>query len=394
MSMEEKLNPQITRIPPSGIRKFFDVVNEMPDAISLGVGEPDFVTPWNIREAAMYSLEQGKTQYTSNSGMPQLREAICRYLKTRFQVEYDWTHETLITVGASEGIDLAMRAVLQPGDEVLVPDPSYVSYDPCVRMAYGVTVPIKTRASEGFKLMPEDVLRAITPRTKAIIVPYPNNPTGGVMEREYLRDLALALEKTDLVVISDEIYGELTYTDQGHVSIASMPGMRERTVLLSGFSKCLAMTGWRVGYACGPAPLIAAMTKIHQYTMLCAPIMGQNAALEGIESEMEHDYREMARMRRQYNRRRRIMLDGFARMGMDCFEPLGAFYAFPSIAATGMTSDEFCEKLLYEQHVAVVPGTAFGESGEGHVRCCYAVATDKIREALERMSAFMARHRK
>ncbi|MFR1758423.1 MAG: aminotransferase class I/II-fold pyridoxal phosphate-dependent enzyme, partial [Christensenellaceae bacterium] len=345
--MEERLNPQITRIPPSGIRKFFDVVNEMPDAISLGVGEPDFVTPWNIREAAMYSLEQGKTQYTSNSGMPQLREAICRYLKTRFQVEYDWARETLITVGASEGIDLAMRAVLQPGDEVLVPDPSYVSYDPCVRMAYGVTVPIKTRAREGFKLMPEDVLRAITPRTKAIIVPYPNNPTGGVMERQYLQDLAAALEKTDLVVISDEIYGELTYTEQGHVSIASMPGMRERTVLLSGFSKCLAMTGWRVGYACGPAPLIAAMTKIHQYTMLCAPIMGQNAALEGIESEMEHGYREMARMRRQYNRRRRIMLDGFARMGMDCFEPMGAFYAFPSIAATGMTSDEFCERLLY-----------------------------------------------
>jgi aminotransferase len=392
--MEDCLNPGVTQIPPSGIRKFFDVVNEMPDAISLGVGEPDFVTPWNIREAAMYSLEQGKTQYTSNSGMPQLREAICRYLKKRFHVNYHWAEETLITVGASEGIDLALRAILRPGDEVLVPDPSYVSYDPCVRMAYGVTVPIRTRAEQGFKLMPEDVLRAITPKTRAIIVPYPNNPTGGVMELEYLEPLAQALASTNLVVISDEIYGELTYTDQGHVSIASLPGMRERTVLLSGFSKCLAMTGWRVGYACGPEPLIAAMTKIHQFTMLCAPIMGQYAALEGLNSEMEHDYLEIGRMRRQYNRRRRIMLDAFAKMGVDCFEPKGAFYTFPSIAVTGMTSEEFCEKLLYEQHVAVVPGTAFGASGEGHVRCCYAVSNEKIREAMERMSAFVAEHRK
>lgn len=394
MTIKDVLNTRVTELPPSGIRKFFDVVKEMPDAISLGVGEPDFVTPWNVREAAIYSLEKGQTQYTSNSGTPELREAICRYLRVRYGVSYDWSKESLITVGASEGIDLALRCLLEPGDEVLVPDPSYVSYDPCVRMAYGVTVPIRTRAEQGFKLMPEDVLAAITPRSKAIIVPYPNNPTGGIMEKEYLVALAEAIAKTNLVVISDEIYGELTYSSQGHISIASLEGMQERTVLLSGFSKCLAMTGWRIGYACGPAPIIAAMTKIHQYTMLCAPIMGQNAALEGIVSEMEHDYREIERMRRQYNRRRRIMLDGFNQIGLTCFEPLGAFYAFPSIACTGLTSDEFCSKLLFEQQVAVVPGTAFGDSGEGHVRCCYAVSVEKIQEALKRMDVFVKQHRR
>jgi len=389
-----KLNPIVTAIPPSGIRKFFDVVKAMPDAISLGVGEPDFVTPWNIREAAMYSLEQGQTQYTSNAGMPELRQAIARYLKNRFSVEYDWAKEMLITVGASEGIDLVMRALLEPGDEVLVPNPSYVSYDPCVRMSYGVTVPVYTKAENGFKLLPEDVLSAITPKTKALILPYPNNPTGGIMEKEYLDELVKALEKTDIYIISDEIYAELTYNDAGHCSIASYPQLRDRMILLSGFSKNLAMTGWRVGYACAPQAICSAMTKIHQYTMLCAPIMGQNAALEGVVSEMEHQYSQIERMRRHYNRRRRIMLDGFARMGLDCFEPMGAFYCFPSVEKLGMSTEQFCERLLFEQSVAVVPGTAFGTLGEGHIRCCYAVSTEKIREALSRMEVFVSEHSK
>ena len=380
-------------LPPSGIRKFFDIVATMPDAISLGVGEPDFVTPWNICESAIYSIEQGKTHYTSNWGTLELRREIAEYLSIRCNLHYNPENEILVTVGASEGIDLALRTLISPGDEVLVPDPSYVSYSPCIKLAGGIPVGIRTSADVSFRLMPEQLKAAITDKTKALILPYPNNPTGGIMEKKDLEAIAEVLKDTDIVVISDEIYSELTYGDRMHVSFASIEGMRERTITLNGFSKAFAMTGWRMGYACAPSYLAKLMCKIHQFTMLCAPVQGQAAATEALASGRETNYASVVKMRETYDRRRRMMVEGFRAMGLDCFEPLGAFYVFPCIKSLGMTSDEFCEKLLWEQKVAAVPGTAFGVSGEGFIRCSYATSTEKIEEALRRIDAFVSAHR-
>ncbi|MGI5877075.1 MAG: aminotransferase class I/II-fold pyridoxal phosphate-dependent enzyme [Christensenellales bacterium] len=392
MSAEKWVNPVVKAVPPSGIRQFFDIVNEVEGAISLGVGEPDFVTPWRMREAAIWSLEKGETHYTSNWGTPELRSAIAQYLRTRFELKYDPAREILVTIGASEGIDLALRTILRPGDEVLIPDPSYVSYAPCVMLAGGVPVGVRTGADEGFRMVPQAVRDALTPRSRAIILPYPNNPTGAVMERADLAALAEVIDEADLAVVSDEVYGELTYTATRHVSIAELPGMRERTILLSGFSKSFAMTGWRLGYACGPDELMAAMVKIHQYTALCAPIMAQRAALEGLRFGLMDGFSEVASMRRSYNRRRRVIVDAFNKMGLPCFEPLGAFYAFPCIRSTGMTSQQFCEMLLREQKLALVPGTAFGPSGEGFVRASYAYSMGTIQEAMARLRAFLSDH--
>ena len=393
MNYEKLLNRTVQEIPPSGIRKFFDIVSTMKDAISLGVGEPDFVTPWNICESAIYSIEQGRTHYSSNWGDLNLRREISDYLHARCGIDYNPNNEIIVTVGASEGIDLALRTMLEPGDEVLIPDPSYVSYSPCVHLSGGVPVGIPTSADHGFKLLPEQLKACITPRTKALILPYPNNPTGGIMERADLEALAEVLKDTDILVISDEIYSELTYGGRKHVSFASIPGMFEHTVTLNGFSKAFAMTGWRMGYACAPAPIARLMCKIHQFTILCAPVQGQAAAAEALRAGREDNYASVEKMRKVYDQRRRIMLDGFAKMGLPCFEPLGAFYVFPNIAGLNMKSDEFCEKLLREQKVATVPGTAFGASGEGYIRCSYATATDKIIEALRRIELFVRRQR-
>jgi aminotransferase len=382
-------NASVTAVPKSGIRKFFDIVQTMPQAISLGVGEPDFVTPYHIRNAAIDSLLDGETQYTSNWGKLSLRNEIAYYLKHRYGLTYDPQSEILATVGASEGIDLALRAMLSPGDEVVVPEPSYVSYCPGVIFAGGTPVPIKTDANNNFMLTPETLKAALTPRTKAIIMPYPNNPTGGIITRESLEKLRDVIIRHDLVVVSDEIYSELTYSDEGHVSIASLPGMRERTVYLNGFSKAFAMTGWRIGYVCTPAPLMENMVKIHQYAIMCASVQAQVAAEEALKRGREDGYADVETMRQSYNRRRRLMLDSFHKMGLDCFEPLGAFYMFPSIRETGMTSEAFCETLLREKEVACVPGTAFGACGEGFVRCCYATALDKLTVALERIDDFL-----
>lgn len=390
--MEYKITERVRNMPPSGIRKFFDIVQEMDDAISLGVGEPDFVTPWGMREAAIYSLEQGRTQYTSNWGDIHFREAIARYLRTRFNLCYDPRNQIIVTVGGSEGIDLAMRSFISPGDEVLIPDPSYVSYAPAVTLAMGNPVAVRTYAEHGFSLQPDDLEAVITDKSRILVLPYPNNPTGGIMSREDLEKIVPIIIKHDLLVISDEIYAELYYGEGRHVSIAELPGMQERTILLSGMSKCMAMTGWRIGYACGPVELIAAMLKIHQYVIMCAPIMSQAAAMEGLNSEMDNGFREISRMRRAYNRRRRIMHHGFNSMGLDCFEPLGAFYCFPCIKSTGMSSNDFCQQLLREEKVAVVPGTAFGESGEGYVRASYAASQEKITEALGRIARFVEHH--
>ncbi|MFU0800460.1 MAG: aminotransferase class I/II-fold pyridoxal phosphate-dependent enzyme [Xylanivirga thermophila] len=391
MNWDDKISSRVRTVPPSGIRKFFDIVNQMEDAISLGVGEPDFVTPWNIREASIYSIEKGMTYYTSNWGLLELREAISRYLSGRFQIEYNPKDEIFVTVGASEGIDLALRTIIEPGDEVLIPDPSYVSYMPCVTFAGGKAVPIKCSAEHGFKLMPDKLKDSITHRTKALILPYPNNPTGGIMNREELEAIAQVLNGTDIIVISDEIYAELTYEGK-HVSFASIPGMKERTIVINGFSKAFAMTGWRMGYVAGNKDVIKTMLKIHQYTMLCAPIMGQVAALEALRSGFEDDFATVRNMVDEYNHRRRIMLKGFRDMGLECFEPLGAFYVFPSIKETGMESEEFCERLLKEQKVAVVPGTAFGPSGEGFVRCSYAYSVENINVALDRIGDFVSKY--
>ena len=389
MDFQKVINHRVADVPPSGIRKFFDIVKQMPDAISLGVGEPDFVTPWAIRDAAIQSIEEGHTQYTSNWGMEPLREKISAYLRMRYHVAYDPKDEILVTVGASEGIDLALRALVCPGDEVLIPEPSYVSYAPGVTFSGGVPVPVVTRAEDCFALTPEALRIAITPKTKALILPYPNNPTGGVMSREQLCDIAQVLEGTDIVVISDEIYSELVYGGHKHTSFASIEGMWERTITLNGFSKAFAMTGWRVGYACGPRELIAPMFKIHQYTMLCASIMGQTAADRALGRAFETDFEDVKTMVRSYDRRRRLMVERLNGMGLTCFEPKGAFYVFPSIASTGLTSDEFCTRLLKEKHVACVPGTAFGASGEGHIRCSYATSVEKLSEALNRIEAFV-----
>ena len=389
MNYDKVLSQRIKDVPPSGIRKFFDVVSTMKDAISLGVGEPDFTSQWTVNDAAIYSLRQGRTHYTANAGLIELREAACDYLEERFGVRYDPQTEIFMTVGASEGIDLALRALVEPGDEVLMPDPSYVSYSPGVIFAGGVPRAVVTREEDEFRLTPEALREAITPRTKALILPYPNNPTGAIMEREHLEAIADVLRGTDIIVISDEIYAELTYGGRHHVSFASIDGMRERTITLNGFSKAFAMTGWRMGYACAPAEILRVMLKMHQYTILCAPTAGQYAALEALKVGRDTDYAYVKEMVRTYDRRRRIMLDAYQKMGLSCFEPRGAFYTFPCIKSTGLSSQEFAERLLREQKVACVPGTAFGESGEGYVRCSYATATDKVIEAMARMQTFV-----
>ncbi len=391
MNYERVLCERVRKVPPSGIRRFFDIVSEMKDVISLGVGEPDFTTPWRCSDAAIYSLRTGHTHYTSNRGLKELTRLISEY-EARFGVRYDPATEVMVTVGASEGIDLALRALIEPGDEVLVPDPSYVSYMPCVAFAGGVCVPVKTTAENGFRLTADMLKARITPKTKAVIFPYPNNPTGGVMEPEDMKELAAALDGTDIVVIADEIYAELTYTGRPHVAFASIPGMRERTITLNGFSKAFAMTGWRMGYACAPKEILDVMMRVHQYTIMCAPTAGQYAAVEALKSGLETDFADVKRMVRQYDRRRRVIVDGLRAAGLETHEPLGAFYAFPCVRSTGMTSQEFCVRLLEEERVACVPGDAFGETGEGYVRCSYASSLENITEAVRRIGAFTARH--
>ena len=382
--MRNPLSKTITTIEPSGIRKFFDIVSEMDDAISLGVGEPDFDTPWHIREEGIYTLEKGRTFYTSNAGLKELKIEISKYLDRRFGLSYDYNKEMLVTVGGSEAIDIAMRAMLDPQDEVLIPQPSYVSYVPCCVLANGTPVPIELKAENEFRLTAEELEAAITPKTKLLVMPFPNNPTGAVMEKKDLEAVAEVVKKHDLFVLSDEIYAELTYLDN-HVSIASIPGMRERTIVINGFSKSHAMTGWRLGYACGPEVIIKQMLKIHQFAIMCAPTTSQYAAVEALRNGDE----DVAMMREEYNGRRRYVLERFKEMGLSCFEPFGAFYAFPCIKDLGMTSDEFATKLLQTKKVAVVPGTAFGACGEGFLRISYAYSLDDLRIALDRVAEFV-----
>ncbi|MBP1156811.1 MULTISPECIES: aminotransferase class I/II-fold pyridoxal phosphate-dependent enzyme [unclassified Paenibacillus] len=383
-SMSGYLAPLVREIPPSGIRKFFDLVSGSKDIISLGVGEPDFSTPWHVREACVYSLERGNTKYTPNSGLPELREAIAEYLYESFHVPYEPSDEVLVTVGGSEAIDLALRALVTQGDEILIPEPCYISYSPITRIGGGIPVGIETFAKDGFKLTAEALKAVLTPRSKVLILCYPSNPTGGIMTYEDWLPIAKIVEENDLIVISDEIYAELTY-DQKHVSFASMPGMRDRTILVSGFSKAFAMTGWRMGYACGHRDLISAMLKIHQYTVMCAPSMGQVAALEALK----HGLEEKDRMVESYNQRRRLVVQGFREIGLQCHEPQGAFYAFPSIQATGLSSEEFAERLILEAKVAAVPGNVFGLGGEGFVRCSYATSVNQLIEAIDRIGNFI-----
>lgn len=382
--MRNPLSKTITTIEPSGIRKFFDIVSEMDDAISLGVGEPDFDTPWHIRDEGIYSLEKGRTFYTSNAGLKELKIEISKYLDRRFGLSYDYNKEMLVTVGGSEAIDIAMRAMLDPQDEVLIPQPSYVSYVPCCVLANGTPVPIELKSENEFRLTAEELEAAITPKTKLLVMPFPNNPTGAVMEKKDLEAVAEVVKKHDLFVLSDEIYAELTYLDN-HVSIASIPGMRERTIVINGFSKSHAMTGWRLGYACGPEVIIKQMLKIHQFAIMCAPTTSQYAAVEALRNGDE----DVAMMREEYNGRRRYVLERFKEMGLSCFEPFGAFYAFPCIKDLGMTSDEFATKLLQTKKVAVVPGTAFGACGEGFLRISYAYSLDDLRIALDRVAEFV-----
>lgn len=379
------LSRRAVAIKPSGIRRFFDIAAEMDDVISLGVGEPDFKTPWNIRRAGIESLERGHTWYTANSGLMQLREAACGYLKRRFTLEYDPKKELLITVGGSEAIDIAIRSLVEPGDEVLVVEPSFVCYTPITELTGGVPVPIATRAEDAFRLTPEQLKAAITPRTKLLILPFPNNPTGAVMRRAHLEAIAGVLRGTGIMVLSDEIYAELTYGDERHISFAEIDGMKERTILVQGFSKSYAMTGWRLGYAAGPAPVIKQMTKIHQFSIMCAPTTSQYAAVEALRNG-DADIEEM---RGQYDMRRRLLVDGLNRMGLDCFSPEGAFYVFPSIRSTGLSSSDFCMRLLEAERVAVVPGDAFGESGEGFVRISYSYSVNHLLEALKRIDRFL-----
>lgn len=385
-SMDSYLAPRVRDIQPSGIRKFFDLVSGNKDIITLGVGEPDFVTPWHVREACVYSLERGNTGYTSNAGMPELREAIAEYLSASFQVNYDPGSEMIVTVGGSEAIDLALRALIVPGDEILIPEPCYISYSPIASISGGVPVGIETTAEHQFKLTAEALEAQITPKSKILILCYPSNPTGAIMTYEDWLPIAELVEKHDLIVISDEIYAELTYEGK-HVSFASMPGMMDRTILVSGFSKAFAMTGWRMGYVCAHRDLISAMLKIHQYTVMCAPIMGQVAALEALR----HGMGEKDRMVESYNQRRRLVVTGLREIGLDCHEPQGAFYAFPSVKNTGLASEEFAQRLLTEAKVAAVPGTAFGKGGEGFIRCSYATSIAQLNEALERMGNFVAK---
>lgn len=385
--MRNPLSQTITTIPPSGIRKFFDIVSEMKDAISLGVGEPDFDTPWHIREEGIFSLEKGQTFYTSNAGLKELKIEICNYLERRFHVSYDFADECMVTVGGSEAIDIALRAMLDPGDEVLIPQPSYVSYPPCTVLAGGVPVPIQLEEKDQFRLTKEKLLASITPKTKVLILPFPNNPTGSIMELEDLKEIAEVIEEHDLYVISDEIYSELTYTGN-HVTIASLPGMKERTVLINGFSKSYAMTGWRLGYACAPKVILQQMLKIHQFAIMCAPTTSQYAAVEALRNGDE----DVAEMREAYDERRKYLVKAFNDIGMDCYEPQGAFYVFPCIKRFDMSSDEFALKLLEEEKVAVVPGTAFGDCGEGYLRVSYAYSLKNLKKAMERIERFAKRH--
>ena len=382
--MRNPLSDTIVKIQPSGIRKFFDVVSEMKGAISLGVGEPDFDTPWHIREDGIYSLEKGRTFYTSNAGLKDLKIEISRYLKRRMSLEYDYNTEIMVTVGGSEAIDIALRAMLNPGDEVLIPQPSYVSYVPCTLLAGGTPVIIELEEKDEFRLTKEKLLEKITPRTKVLILPFPNNPTGAVMEKADLEAIAEVIEEKDLFVLSDEIYAELTYKGE-HVSIASIPGMKERTVLINGFSKAYAMTGWRLGYTAAPAVILKQMLKIHQYAIMCAPTTSQYAAIEALRNGDE----DIARMKEAYDERRRYLLGAFRELGMDCFEPYGAFYMFPCIKRFGMTSDEFANRLLREEKIAIVPGTAFGDSGEGYLRVSYAYSLEDLKKAIGRIRRFV-----
>ena len=386
----ERISPIVSQVPPSGIRRFFDIAAEMEDVISLGVGEPDFVTPWSIRESCVYGLEQGYTSYTANRGLLELRQEIVNLHENRYGISYDAAKDVLVTVGVSEALDIALRAVLSPGDEVLIPEPCYVSYSACTIMAGGKAVPVPAKIENEFRVTPADLEAHVTPKTKVLLIGYPNNPTGAVMSRSDLLAVAEFAEKHDLIVISDEIYGDLTYGGEEHVCFSSLPGMKDRTILLNGFSKAYAMTGWRIGYALSNPAFISAMTKIHQYTMLCAPITAQIAAVEALR----HGEKYMKKMVSEYDKRRRLIYDGLTKMGLECFEPKGAFYIFPSIKSTGYTSEEFAEKLLMSEHVALVPGNAFGNCGEGYVRCSYATSIDKISEALSRIENFLKNHKK
>lgn len=381
--MRDPLAKKVVDIKPSGIRKFFDIVSEMKDAISLGVGEPDFDTPWHIRDEGIYALEKGRTFYTSNAGLKELREEICNYIYRTQKVSYDPIKQVLITVGGSEGIDMALRAMCNPGDEVLIPQPSYVSYEPCAVLTGAVPVIIDLKAENEFRLTPEEIEEKITDKTKILILPFPNNPTGSIMEKSDLEAIAEVIVKHDLYVISDEIYSELTYKGK-HVSIVTLPGLKERTILINGFSKAYAMTGWRLGYACGPENIIAQMTKIHQFAIMCAPTTSQYAAIEALKNGDA----DVEMMRESYNRRRRFLLNAFKEMGIECFEPFGAFYVFPCIKEFGMTSEEFAERFLMEEKVAAVPGTAFGDSGEGFLRISYAYSLERLEEAMKRFARF------
>ncbi len=386
--MKNFLSQRVVNLKPSGIRKFFDIVSEMKDAISLGVGEPDFDTPWFIRDEGIYSLEKGKTFYTSNAGLKDLREEISNYINRTQGVTYCPTNEIVVTVGGSEAIDIGLRAVIDAGDEVIIPQPSYVSYEPCAILAGAKPVIINLQAQNDFRLQPQELLNAITDKTKVLILPYPNNPTGAIMERENLEEIAKIVKEKDILVMSDEIYSELTYKEK-HVSIASLDGMKERTILINGFSKAYAMTGWRLGYACGPAEIISQMTKIHQFAIMCAPTTSQYAAVQALKKGDE----EVAKMRQAYNQRRRYLMEAFKEMGLECFEPYGAFYVFPCIKEFNMSSEEFATKLLMEEKVAVVPGTAFGECGEGYLRISYAYSLDNLKIALSRIEHFIQRLR-
>lgn len=387
--MRNPLSKTVTEIKPSGIRKFFDIVSEMPHAISLGVGEPDFDTPWHIRAEGIYSLEKGKTFYTSNSGLLELRQEICKWYHRKYDVEYDYKHEALLTVGGSEGIDVALRAMLDPGDEVIVPEPCYVSYVPCVELAGGVPVTIELKNENEFRLTPEELLAAITDKTKILILAYPSNPTGAIMSRKDLEPIAKICQEKDIFVISDEIYSELTYGEEGHCTIASLPGMKDRTIIINGFSKAYAMTGWRLGYALAPQIIAEQMVKIHQFAIMCAPTASQYAAISAIKNGDS----DIEKMKTSYNQRRRFLLNAFEEMNLPCFEPKGAFYVFPCIKEFGLTSDEFATRLLQEEELAVVPGTAFGDCGEGFLRISYAYSIEQLREAMGRLNNFITRLR-
>ena len=385
MNYDNILNPITVSLKPSGIRKYFDIASTMDDVVSLGVGEPDFYTPWHIRQAGISSLEAGYTRYTANAGLAELREEIAAYYNRRFGIKYEPKTDVLVTVGGSEAIDACFRAIVSEGDEVIVPEPSFVCYSPLVSLCRGVPVPLKTTVENNFRITPEQLKSVITPKTKLLVLPYPNNPTGGIMEKHDLEQIAEVLKDTNIMILSDEIYAELTYGGRHHVSIASIDGMKERTVIANGFSKSYSMTGWRLGYALGPKEIIKQMTKIHQFGIMSAPTTSQYAAIEALKNGDG----DIVKMRDEYDMRRKFLLKSLEKAGLECFEPLGAFYAFPSIEKSGMSSDEFCEKLLYSKHVAVIPGTAFGQSGEGHIRVSYCYSLDHLKTALEKIEEFM-----